>query len=90
MSDQPVARLLPKHRTTQTQNKRIHTQNIHALNGIQTHDYSVRASVDSTCVRPRGYSDRLTLFSVSALLHLHYTDNALNGAIVWFIRSLSI
>jgi hypothetical protein len=34
-SDQPVARPLPKHRTTQTQNKRIHTKHIHALSGIQ-------------------------------------------------------
>jgi hypothetical protein len=33
-SDQPVARPLPKHRATQTQNKRIHTPNIHALSGI--------------------------------------------------------
>jgi hypothetical protein len=34
--DQPVARPLPKHRTAQTQNKRIHTPNIHALSGIRT------------------------------------------------------
>jgi hypothetical protein len=33
-SDQLVARPLPKHRTTQTQNKLIHTTNIHALCGI--------------------------------------------------------
>jgi hypothetical protein len=46
MSDQPVARPLPKHRTTQTQNKRIHTPNIHALSGIWTHDPSVRANED--------------------------------------------
>ncbi|PNF19818.1 hypothetical protein B7P43_G14295 [Cryptotermes secundus] len=32
--DQLVARPLPKHRTTQTQNKRIHTPNIHVLFGI--------------------------------------------------------
>jgi hypothetical protein len=31
--DQPVTRPLPAHRTTQTQNKRIHTPNIHALSG---------------------------------------------------------
>jgi hypothetical protein len=35
-SDQPVARPLPKHRTTQTQNKCIHTPNIHTLSGIRT------------------------------------------------------
>jgi hypothetical protein len=34
------------------QNKRIHTPNIHALSGIRTHDPSVRASEDSSCLRP--------------------------------------
>jgi hypothetical protein len=57
-SDQPVARPLPKRRTTQTQNKRIHIINIHALSGIQTHDPCVRANEDSTCLRPLGYRDR--------------------------------
>jgi hypothetical protein len=33
-SDQPVARPLPTHRTTQ--HKRVHTPNIHAPNGIRT------------------------------------------------------
>jgi hypothetical protein len=37
-SDQLVARPLPKHRTTQTQNKHIHIPNIHAICGIRTHD----------------------------------------------------
>jgi hypothetical protein len=44
MSDQPVPRSLPKHRTTQTHNKRIHTPNIHALSGIRTHDPSERTA----------------------------------------------
>jgi hypothetical protein len=52
--DQLGARPLPKHRTTQTQNKRIHTSNIHALNGIRTHDPGFRASEDSSCLRPLG------------------------------------
>jgi hypothetical protein len=47
--DQPVAKPLPKHRTTQTQNKHIHIPNIHALCGIRTHDPGFRASEDSTC-----------------------------------------
>jgi hypothetical protein len=58
MSDQLVARPLPKHGTTQTQNKRIHTPNIHALNGIRTRDPSVRANEDNSCLRPLGYCDR--------------------------------
>jgi hypothetical protein len=57
-SDQLVARPLPIHRTTQTQNKHIHTPNIHALSVIRTHDPSVRASEESTCLRPLGYCDR--------------------------------
>jgi hypothetical protein len=61
MSDQPVARPLPKHRITRTQNKRIHTPYIHALSGIRTHNPSVRASEDSPCLRPRSYCDRLSL-----------------------------
>jgi hypothetical protein len=56
-SDQPVARLLPKHRTTQTQNKHIHIPNIHALCGIRTHDPGFLASEDSTCLRPLCYRD---------------------------------
>jgi hypothetical protein len=46
--DQPVARPLPTHRTTQTQNKRTQSW-------IRTHDPSVRASEDSSCLRPRGH-----------------------------------
>jgi hypothetical protein len=64
-SDQLVARPLPKHRTTQTQNKRIPTPNIHALSGIRTHDPSVRASEDSSCLRPRVHCDRLFILCSS-------------------------
>jgi hypothetical protein len=34
-----------------------HNINIHALSGIGTHDSSVRASEDSSCLRPRGHCD---------------------------------
>jgi hypothetical protein len=71
-SDHPVARPLSKH-TTQTQNKRIHTPNIHALSGIRTHDPSVRASEDSSCLRPRGYRDRLASERAKAV---HALDRA--------------
>jgi hypothetical protein len=57
-SDQLVASPLPKHRTAQAQNKHIHTPNIHALSGIQTHYPSVRASEDSSYLRKRDYCDR--------------------------------
>jgi hypothetical protein len=55
---QLVARSLPKHRTTQTQNKLIHLPNIHALCEIRSHDPGFRASEDNTCLRPLGYRDR--------------------------------
>jgi hypothetical protein len=78
MSDQPVVGPLPKHRTTLTQNKRIHTHththipNIHVLSGIRTHDSRARASKDSSCLRPRGYCDRL-IDSCCPLINGGYT-----------------
>jgi hypothetical protein len=71
-SDQLVARPLPKHRTTQKQNKHIHTPNIHALSGIRTHNLSVRTSEDSSCLRPLCCRDRwMTCYSIIYLpLHL--------------------
>jgi hypothetical protein len=35
----------------------MHTD-IHALSGIRTHDPSIRASEDSSCLRRRGHWDR--------------------------------
>jgi hypothetical protein len=49
MNDQLVASPLPKHRTTQTQNKHMHIPNIHAVSGIRNHDPGFRVSEDSTC-----------------------------------------
>jgi hypothetical protein len=57
-SDQLIARALPKHRTTQTQNKYIHIPDIHALCGIRTHDPGFWVSKDSTCLRRFSYRDR--------------------------------
>jgi hypothetical protein len=57
-SDQLVAMSLSKHSTTQTQNKHIYTPNIYTLIGFRTHDHSVRASKDSSCLRPLGYRER--------------------------------
>jgi hypothetical protein len=47
-------------RTLQSQYPAItlaHTD-MHALSGIRTHDRSVQAGEDSSCLRPRGHSDR--------------------------------
>jgi hypothetical protein len=38
--------------------KRTHTPNIYALNGIRTNDQSVRGREDSSFLRPLGYRDR--------------------------------
>jgi hypothetical protein len=65
--DHLVARPLPKHRTTRTQNKHIRTSNIHALCGIRTHDPSFRASEDSSCLRPLGYRDRPMFYNSAKL-----------------------
>jgi hypothetical protein len=54
--DQPIARLLPTHRITQRIN--AHNTDIHALSGVRTHDPSVQASEDSSCLRARGHCDR--------------------------------
>jgi hypothetical protein len=53
-SDQSVARPLPTHRIN------AHTD-IHALSGIRTHDPSVRASEDSSCLRQGGHCVRHSL-----------------------------
>jgi hypothetical protein len=61
--DQPVARPLPTHRSTQTQNK--HTD-IHASSGIRIHDPSVRTGEDVSCFRLRSHCDRpLTVVRMS-------------------------
>jgi hypothetical protein len=62
--NQPVERPLPTHSTAQTQNKRT---DIHPFSGIRTHDHSVRASEDSSCLRPRDRCDW------PFKMYLHYT-----------------
>jgi hypothetical protein len=46
------------------QHKHRITPNIHVLSGIPTHDPSVRASEDSSCLRPRGYYDHADTVSL--------------------------
>jgi hypothetical protein len=86
--DQLVTRPLPKHRTTQTQNKRIHTPNIHALCGIRTHDPGFRASKDNSCLRQLGYRDRHSTWPFplrsSHIVHIFYFRLCLK--LITFIR----
>jgi hypothetical protein len=68
MSDQPITKPLPKYRTTQTQNKRTHTPNIHALNRIRTNNHSLQVSKDSSCLSLLGYRDRWAKIYILNLL----------------------
>jgi len=49
---------LPTHRTTQHRETPTH---IHAPSRIRTCDHKIRATENSTCLRPRGYWDRLVI-----------------------------
>jgi hypothetical protein len=70
--DQPVARPLPTHRRTQTQNKRKH---IHALTGVRTRDPNVQAGEEGSCLRLRGHCDLHFHISVSTIYNLLYSVN---------------
>jgi hypothetical protein len=48
----------PKAATCTGQRKHRINEDIHALSGIRTHDPSVRASEDISCLRPCGHCDR--------------------------------
>jgi hypothetical protein len=67
------------------QNKRIHTPNIHASNGIRTHDSSVRASESSSCLRPRCHCDRPYVYF---LFNIHNDIKQVNA--VYFFNLCSI
>jgi hypothetical protein len=75
--DRPVARPLPTHRTQHRINS--HNTDTHALSGVRTHDPSVETSEDSSCLRPRRHSDRLSLFKHIILTFIgfvtHYVMN---------------
>jgi hypothetical protein len=64
-------------RTPWTQGRYLHTD-IHALSGIQTHDPSVRASEDSSCLRSRGHWSAQLPPALSDMLYAgRGTSNAL-------------
>jgi hypothetical protein len=81
--DLPVLRLLPIHRTTQAQNKRIQTY-IPRM-GFEPTVPGVRASEGSSCLKPRGH-----LISVALIRYTELADSqALPGYIVDSRRELS-
>jgi hypothetical protein len=69
--DQPVARPLPTHRTAQTQNKRT---DMHISSGIRTHDFSVWAGENSSCLRPSGHYDQKYRSQVNWNVSKHVYD----------------
>jgi hypothetical protein len=87
-SDQLIARPLPTQRKTQTQNKCIHTHtpNIHAVSRIRTHDLSVRASEDNSCLRLCGYCHR-PAFNYDNLIRGKYKSQSV-WCIIFYILSL--
>jgi hypothetical protein len=60
--DQPVARPLPAHKSTHY---------IHVSSEIRTHDTSVSAGEDISCIRPRGHCDRHVSFHVQEIKHMY-------------------
>jgi hypothetical protein len=60
--DQPFARSLPTHRVN------AHNIDIHALSGIRTHDSSVRASEDISCLKWPGHCVCLSILDTKCLL----------------------
>jgi hypothetical protein len=50
-----------------------HTKH-HALSGIRTHDTSVRASEDSSCLRAGGYYDGLVYVYILVYIYGRYGD----------------
>jgi hypothetical protein len=58
-----------------------HKTDIHALSEVRSHDPSVRASEDSSCLRPRGHCGR----HYSVLLHIKTGEDTFNFKRVLFI-----
>jgi hypothetical protein len=89
MGDQPFARPLPTQDNTNTE----HTQtNIHALSGVRTHDPSIRAGENSSCLRKRCHSDRDHLYTpLETILYgsLIHTDLWLQSITISISRFLA-
>jgi hypothetical protein len=52
----------------------LYTPNIHTLSGFWTHDPSVQANENSSCLRSRGYCDRL-LRKLGSVMNVMYFRN---------------
>jgi hypothetical protein len=78
--DQSVASPLPTHRTTQTE--KMYTY-IHTSSGLRTHDPSVRAREDTSCLRPRGFCARPRFNLCNEIVGI--TVNTLRGHTIYII-----
>jgi hypothetical protein len=74
--DQHLTMPLPTHRITQN-TINAHNTDIHAVSWIRTHYPSVRASENSSCLRPRGQYDRgmQNIEYLEAVLHISTPQN---------------
>jgi len=79
--NQPDARPLPTHRTTQHIKTWTH---IHVSRGIRTHDPSVLAAEDRTCLSPLGHQDRKMRFFA------HNTMSCVCVCFGWLVRTVRI
>jgi hypothetical protein len=69
-------------------NTYTHTPDIHALSGILTHDHSVRASEDDSCLKPLGCRDRH--FTFYYLINYLRADRNNSGLILGRMRNCFI
>jgi hypothetical protein len=87
-SDQPLARPLPEHRQHKHRIN-AHTD-IHALSGIRTRNPRVRASEDSSCLRPRGHCDRRRGFGTVRIVQENNFDVVRFALLPRLIRAIHI
>jgi hypothetical protein len=76
--------------TYKGQHKHRINANIHALSGIRTHDPSVRASENISCLRPRGHCDRPIYYKVTVKLFQCLTEHHITRSYWGMIVYLNI
>jgi hypothetical protein len=82
-SDQPVARPLPAHRITQTENKFTQTSMLWV--GFEPMIPSSERAKESSCLRPRGHRDRHTVrlgIFIAVLMHASSKETIYHSAAV--------
>jgi hypothetical protein len=68
---------------TNTEKRTHNTNTIHSLIGIRTHGPNVRASEDSSCLRPLGYRDRHSKIIVPYILLFMVLNSRREDKMLW-------